>query len=87
MTNARNGGLLSDLGGSGATGLRLTKVQVGLVALARQLKGHLDDIAQDADTDSSEGLQALLQGEHRKRGTGEGGGAARGEQGERHPWP
>ena len=64
VMSARQGGLLSSFGddAAGSSGLRLTKVQVGLVALARQLKYKLDDIAQGADTNNSAGLQALLQG-------------------------
>jgi uncharacterized membrane protein len=38
-------------------------VQVGLVSLARELKGDLDSIAARADTGSSKGLHQLLQGE------------------------
>jgi uncharacterized membrane protein len=38
-------------------------VQVGLVSLARELKGDLDRIAARADTGSSKGLHQLLQGE------------------------
>lgn len=41
----------------------LTRVQVGLVSLARELKGDLDSIAARADTGSSKGLHQLLQGE------------------------
>jgi uncharacterized membrane protein len=41
----------------------LTRVQVGLVSLARELKGDLDRIAARADTGSSQGLHQLLQGE------------------------
>lgn len=48
------------------TGFRqptLTRVQVGLLSLARELKGDLDRIAAAADTGSSQGLHRLLQGE------------------------
>lgn len=41
----------------------LTRVQVGLVSLARELKHDLDKIAARADTSSSRGLHHLLQGE------------------------
>lgn len=47
-------------GGSRPT---LTRVQVGLVSLARELKYDLDSIAARADTSSSRGLHHLLQGE------------------------
>lgn len=43
----------------------LTRVQVGLVSLARELKHDLDSIAARADTSNSRGLHHLLQG---KRG-------------------
>lgn len=45
----------------------LTRVQVGLVSLARELKGDLDRIAACADTGSSKGLHQLLQGEQERR--------------------
>lgn len=44
----------------------LTRVQVGLVSLARELKGDLDRIAARADTGSSKGLHQLLQGRLRQ---------------------
>lgn len=44
----------------------LTRVQVGLMSLARELKGDLDRIAARADTGSSQGLHRLLQGEQRR---------------------
>lgn len=47
---------------AGYASLTLTKVQVGLVSLARQLKEDLDEIAATADTSSNAGLQMLLQG-------------------------
>jgi hypothetical protein len=40
----------------------LTRVQVGLLSIARDLKGDLDSIAARADTGSSQGLHRLLQG-------------------------
>jgi uncharacterized membrane protein len=39
----------------------IVKLQVGLLGLARDLQGDLDDIAQNADTDHPEGLQSVLQ--------------------------
>ncbi|GBF97121.1 hypothetical protein Rsub_10132 [Raphidocelis subcapitata] len=57
---SRAGGLLAGDDDGGAGGLAVTKVQVGLLAVARELKGQLDAIAEAADTSSNEGLQALL---------------------------
>lgn len=51
----------------------LTRVQVGLLSLARELKGDLDTIAARADTGSSKGLHSLLQGECRDRAWGRTG--------------
>jgi uncharacterized membrane protein len=48
---------------SSAGTLTFTKLQVGLLSSARELKHKLDNIATYADTSSSEGLQLLLQGE------------------------
>jgi uncharacterized membrane protein len=42
----------------------LTRVQVGLMSLARELKHDLDRMAARADTSSSRGLHNLLQGKH-----------------------
>jgi uncharacterized membrane protein len=42
----------------------LTRVQVGLLSLARELKHDLDRMAARADTSSSRGLHNLLQGAH-----------------------
>jgi uncharacterized membrane protein len=47
--------------GDVGSGLQVTKVQVGLLAVARQLKAELDAIAEAADTSDSAGLHALLQ--------------------------
>lgn len=51
-------------GAGGARQLHMTKVQVGLVAMARDVKNRLDSIADAADTSNSKGLQMLLQGAH-----------------------
>lgn len=58
---SRSGGLLSSDADGAAGGLVLHKVQVGLLAVARELKADLDEIAEEADTSSSEGLKELVQ--------------------------
>jgi hypothetical protein len=60
LAPGRSGGLLGpDAGAAGS--LQLTKIQVGLLAVARDLKRDLDQIAEDADTSSNAGLKELLQ--------------------------
>jgi uncharacterized membrane protein len=54
------GGLVLGDGELGS-GLQVTKIQVGLLAVARQLKAQLDAIAEKADTSDAAGLHALLQ--------------------------
>lgn len=67
LAPGRTGGLVLDSddefgeGGAGGGPLQVTKVQVGLLAVARELKARLDAIAEGADTSTSEGLHALLQ--------------------------
>eukprot|EP00878_Enallax_costatus_P011071 GHUV01011563.1.p1 GENE.GHUV01011563.1~~GHUV01011563.1.p1 ORF type:complete len:294 (+),score=90.91 GHUV01011563.1:601-1482(+) len=53
------GGFNGDVAGGGRP--TLTRVQVGLVSLARELKHDLDNIAASADTSNSRGLHHLLQ--------------------------
>lgn len=65
--NGRAGGFLGagsddDDGYYGSGGeLQVTKLQVGLLAVARGLKAELDALAESADTATNEGLRALLQ--------------------------
>jgi len=67
LAPGRTGGLVLDgddefgEGGAGGGPLQVTKVQVGLLAVAQELKARLDAIAEVADTSTSEGLHALLQ--------------------------
>lgn len=58
---SRAGGFLGDTDYDAGGPLAVTKLQVGLLAVARELKGDLDAIAEAADTSSNEGLAALLQ--------------------------
>eukprot|EP00879_Flechtneria_rotunda_P006233 GHRR01006552.1.p1 GENE.GHRR01006552.1~~GHRR01006552.1.p1 ORF type:complete len:272 (+),score=88.05 GHRR01006552.1:974-1789(+) len=60
---SKQGGFLDGGDGSLSGGGRptLTRVQVGLVSLARELKHDLDRIAAKADTTGSRGLHMLLQ--------------------------
>lgn len=61
LASERSVGLLPWGSEDGEAGpLQLTKVQVGLLATARELKHDLDSIAEAADTSTSEGLQELL---------------------------
>ncbi|KAI8463808.1 MAG: hypothetical protein J3K34DRAFT_372388 [Monoraphidium minutum] len=61
VSNALGGAAGGLLPAGGARGLQLTKVQVGLLAVARGLKAQLDEIGAAADTSDNAGLKELLQ--------------------------
>jgi uncharacterized membrane protein len=60
-TNSAGGYGGSSLTGSSNPPVTVAKVQVGLLAQARELQPDLDRIAQTSDTSSNEGLAGLLQ--------------------------